>query len=74
MIAEPWDVGPGGYQVGGFPDNWSEWNDRYRDLVRAFWRSDDGKMTELGFRLTGSADFYGAGRLARRQHQLRGRA
>jgi len=60
MIAEPWDVGPGGYQVGGFPDNWSEWNDRYRDVVRSFWRSDDGKMTEMGFRLTGSADFYGA--------------
>jgi glycogen operon protein len=60
MLAEPWDVGPGGYQVGGFPDNWSEWNDRYRDLVRSFWRSDDGKMNELGFRLTGSADFYGA--------------
>jgi glycogen operon protein len=60
MIAEPWDVGPGGYQVGGFPDNWSEWNDRYRDVIRSFWRSDDGKMNELGFRLTGSADFYGA--------------
>jgi glycogen operon protein len=60
MIAEPWDVGPGGYQVGGFPDNWSEWNDRYRDVVRSFWRSDDGKLNEMGFRLTGSADFYGA--------------
>jgi isoamylase len=60
LIAEPWDVGPGGYQVGGFPDNWSEWNDRYRDVVRSFWRSDDGKLNEMGFRLTGSADFYGA--------------
>jgi glycogen operon protein len=60
MIAEPWDVGPGGYQVGGFPDNWSEWNDRYRDVVRSFWRSDDGKLNAMGFRLTGSADFYGA--------------
>jgi len=60
MIAEPWDVGPGGYQVGGFPDNWSEWNDRYRDVVRSFWRSDDGKLNEMGFRLTGSADFHGA--------------
>ena len=60
LIAEPWDVGPGGYQVGGFPDNWSEWNDRYRDVVRSFWRSDDHTVTELGFRLTGSADFYGA--------------
>ncbi len=60
MIAEPWDLGPGGYQVGGFPDNWSEWNDRYRDIVRSFWRSDDGKLQEMGFRLTGSADFYHA--------------
>jgi glycogen operon protein len=60
LIAEPWDVGPGGYQVGGFPDNWSEWNDRYRDVVRSFWRSDDHILSEMGFRLTGSADFYGA--------------
>jgi isoamylase len=59
LIAEPWDIGPGGYQVGGFPDNWSEWNDRYRDLIRSFWRSDDGRLREMGFRLTGSADFYG---------------
>jgi isoamylase len=58
LIAEPWDVGPGGYQVGEFPDSWSEWNDRYRDIVRSFWRSDDRTLAELGFRLTGSADFY----------------
>jgi isoamylase len=59
LFAEPWDIGPGGYQVGGFPDNWSEWNDRYRDVVRSYWRSDSGTLSELGFRLTGSADFYG---------------
>lgn len=58
LFAEPWDLGSGGYQVGNFPDNWSEWNDRYRDVVRSFWRSDSGTLGELGFRLTGSADFY----------------
>ena len=60
LIAEPWDLGEGGYQVGGFPDNWSEWNDKYRDNIRSFWRSDDSKVGELGFRLTGSADIYHA--------------
>ena len=63
LIAEPWDIGPGGYQVGSFPDNWSEWNDRFRDVIRAFWRSDDNKMREMGFRLSGSADFYGSRKL-----------
>ena len=58
LIAEPWDIGMGGYQVGNFPDNWSEWNDRFRDVTRSFWRSDDDTLAELGFRMTGSADLY----------------
>jgi isoamylase len=59
LIAEPWDVGPGGYQVGNFPVLWAEWNGRYRDTVRAYWRGDPGTMGELGYRLTGSSDLYG---------------
>jgi len=58
LIAEPWDIGPGGYQVGGFPPGWSEWNDRFRDSVRAFWRGDEGQIAELATRLTGSADLF----------------
>jgi isoamylase len=58
LIAEPWDVGPGGYQVGNFPVLWAEWNGRYRDTVRAYWRGDPGTMGELGYRLTGSSDLY----------------
>ncbi|HVV81568.1 MAG TPA: glycogen debranching protein GlgX [Kofleriaceae bacterium] len=58
LIAEPWDVGEGGYQVGGFPVGWSEWNGRYRDTVRGFWRGDGGLVPELGYRLTGSSDLY----------------
>ena len=58
LIAEPWDVGPGGYQVGNFPVLWAEWNDRYRDTVRKFWRGDEDQMAELGWRLTGSSDLY----------------
>ncbi|UYK85545.1 glycogen debranching protein GlgX [Xanthomonas sacchari] len=58
LIAEPWDVGPGGYQVGGFPPGWSEWNDKFRDNVRAFWRGDEGQLAELATRLTGSADLF----------------
>jgi len=57
LIAEPWDVGPGGYQVGEFPHLWTEWNGKYRDSVRDFWRGH-GHLTELGWRLTGSADLY----------------
>ena len=56
LIAEPWDIGPGGYQLGRFPPGWAEWNDRYRDSVRRFWRGDRGELPELGRRLTGSAD------------------
>jgi glycogen operon protein len=56
LIAEPWDCGPGGYQVGGFPPGWAEWNDRFRDTVRAFWRGDEGQVAELAARLTASGD------------------
>ncbi|MFZ5961418.1 glycogen debranching protein GlgX [Thalassococcus sp. BH17M4-6] len=55
LIAEPWDIGPGGYQLGGFPPPFSEWNDKYRDAVRQFWRGDDGMVPALADRLTGSA-------------------
>ncbi len=58
LIAEPWDVGPGGYQLGHFPPGWSELNDRYRDTVRAFWRGDSGQTAELASRLTGSSDIF----------------
>lgn len=56
LIAEPWDCGPGGYQVGGFPPGWAEWNDRFRDTVRAFWKGDEGQVPELATRLTASGD------------------
>jgi isoamylase len=59
LIAEPWDVGEGGYQVGNFPVLWTEWNGRYRDDVRAYWRGDPETVRELGYRLTGSSDLYG---------------
>ncbi|MEZ4554428.1 MAG: glycogen debranching protein GlgX [Dehalococcoidia bacterium] len=58
LIAEPWDVGAGGYQVGNFPVLWTEWNGRYRDTVRRFWRGDPGQLSDLGYRLTGSSDLY----------------
>ncbi|UYN85056.1 MAG: glycogen debranching protein GlgX [Microcella sp.] len=58
LIAEPWDVGPGGYQVGNFPAQWTEWNGRYRDTVRDFWRGEEGTLGEFAARLTGSADLY----------------
>jgi isoamylase len=60
LIAEPWDVGPGGYQVGNFPVGWAEWNGRFRDNVRRFWREEPGQMSELAYRLTGSSDLYEA--------------
>ena len=62
MIAEPWDIGPGGYQLGGFPHRWGEWNDRFRDDVRLFWRGDDARLGALATRLSGSADRFHAGR------------
>ncbi|HZS56086.1 MAG TPA: glycogen debranching protein GlgX [Bryobacteraceae bacterium] len=58
LIAEPWDVGEGGYQVGQFPALWAEWNGKYRDTVRRYWKGDDGQLAELGYRLTGSSDLY----------------
>lgn len=58
LIAEPWDVGDGGYQVGNFPVLWSEWNGRYRDTVRDFWRGEDSRLAEFAYRLTGSSDLY----------------
>ena len=58
LIAEPWDIGWGGYQLGRFPTGWSEWNDRYRDTVRSFWRRDPCKTGELAERLAGSADIF----------------
>jgi len=58
LIAEPWDVGEGGYQVGKFPLLWAEWNGKYRDTVRRYWKSDDGQLSDLGYRLTGSSDLY----------------
>src|SRR5205823_4276467 len=58
LIAEPWDVGEGGYQVGNFPVLWAEWNGRYRDTVRRYWKSDEGQLSDLAYRLTGSSDLY----------------
>ncbi|WP_288482339.1 glycogen debranching protein GlgX [uncultured Deinococcus sp.] len=58
LIAEPWDVGEGGYQVGNFPVNWAEWNGIYRDDMRAFWKGEGGLASEIGYRLTGSSDLY----------------
>jgi isoamylase len=58
LIAEPWDVGPDGYQLGRFPPGWSEWNGAYRDCVRKFWRGDRGQAAEMASRLTGSSDIY----------------
>jgi isoamylase len=58
LIAEPWDVGLGGYQLGRFPSGWTEWNDRYRDATRTFWRGDAGKMGEFAERLAGSSDLF----------------
>ena len=58
LIAEPWDVGPGGYQVGNFPPQWTEWNGKYRDTVRDFWRGESATLDEFAYRLTGSADLY----------------
>ena len=58
LIAEPWDLGEGGYQVGKFPVGWAEWNDKYRDAVRAYWKGDGGQIGELAYRITGSSDLY----------------
>ncbi|HEY5664975.1 MAG TPA: glycogen debranching protein GlgX [Ilumatobacter sp.] len=58
LIAEPWDVGEGGYQVGNFPPHWSEWNGQYRDVIRDFWRGQPSTLSEFGYRFTGSSDLY----------------
>jgi isoamylase len=58
LIAEPWDIGPGGYQVGQFPPGWAEWNDKFRDTVRAYWKGDEGKVPELAPRITASGDLF----------------
>ena len=60
LIAEPWDVGAGGYQVGNFPPGWNEWNDKYRDTMRAYWKGDGGLIGEFARRFTGSSDLYEA--------------
>ncbi len=60
LIAEPWDIGEGGYQVGNFPPQWSEWNGRYRDTIRDFWRGEPATLAEFGQRFTGSSDLYQA--------------
>lgn len=62
LVAEPWDLGPHGYRVGGFPPGWAEWNDRSRDTIRRFWRGDHGMVGEVATRLAGSADLFAAGR------------
>jgi glycogen operon protein len=58
LIAEPWDVGPGGYQVGAFPPGWAEWNDRFRDTARAFWKGDEGITAEMATRMSASGDLF----------------
>jgi isoamylase len=66
LIAEPWDLGANGYRVGAFPAGWAEWNDKYRDSMRSYWRGDGGQIGEFARRLTGSSDIYGGSR--RRPH------
>jgi glycogen operon protein len=61
LIAEPWDLGQGGYRLGGFPPGWAEWNARYRDSIRRFWRGDEGQVPELASRLSGSSDIFHGG-------------
>jgi len=62
LIAEPWDVGLGGYQVGGFPAPWREWNGKYRDALRRYWKGDENQASEVGYRLTGNSDLYAEAR------------
>jgi glycogen operon protein len=66
LIAEPWDLGEGGYQVGNFPAGWAEWNGLYRDTIRRYWKGDGGQVAELAYRLSGSSDLYEGG--GRRPH------
>ena len=72
LIAEPWDLGEGGYQLGNFPPGWAEWNDKYRDAARSYWQGDDGTIGELASRISGSQDLFQQERpRAHREHQLR---
>ena len=72
LIAEPWDLGEGGYQVGNFPVGWAEWNGKYRDTIRRYWKGDGGQVAELGYRLSGSSDLYEYERAAPLcEHQFR---
>jgi glycogen operon protein len=66
LIAEPWDIGPNGYQVGSFPDEWNECNDKFRDIARSFWRGDQGFLKEFATRIMGSRDIYSASRWPQR--------
>lgn len=72
LIAEPWDLGPGGYRVGGFPAGWSEWNDRFRDTVRSYWRSDERLIGKLASRLSFSRARRRSCAVARRRPPDRG--
>ena len=75
LIAEPWDLGEGGYQVGNFPVGWTEWNDRYRDTVRSYWKGDGGLIGDLAYRIDRVKRSLCAQRTAAvRQHQFRHRA
>jgi glycogen operon protein len=58
LVGEPWDIGPGGYQVGSFPPGWAEWNDKYRDTIRGFWKGENGLLRDMAARVTGSGDIY----------------
>ena len=74
LIAEPWDLGPFGYQLGDFPPGWAEWNGRYRDTLRRFWNGDQGLVAEVASRVAGSSDIFGWSRAtAVGQHQFRHR-
>ena len=74
LIAEPWDIGPDGYQLGNFPPPFLEWNDSFRDDVRRFWRGDRGMVGALATRLAGSSDVFAAGRATDAQRQFHRRA
>ena len=75
LVAEPWDLGMGGYQVGGFPSQWSEWNDRYRSAMRRYWSGEGSLIGEVSGRMTGSSDLFNHdGREPARQHQPHHRA
>ena len=71
MVAEPWDIGEGGYQLGGYPRGWSEWNDKFRDAARGFWKGDSGTLAKVTQGLTGSREVFApVPALAARQRQL----